>query len=199
MKTVIFCCAIILILSPSASATIAEPTLDPEDISWVTDAGQVTFTLRFYNHEPEPSEPLTGVLSANNFANPVSFICGAIQAASRLGAQQSAKLCAQYLAPIFKNRQYNFPPLGENLFVGQSARPNEITYSEDWMRPDYVPPAGNTPPPAQPPATGPPPAAPPGAPLPAEAPPPATPATATVATDPAAGLPGMMVPPGGGS
>jgi phospholipid/cholesterol/gamma-HCH transport system substrate-binding protein len=116
---------------------------------------------------------LTGALVVNNFANPISFLCGAIQAASRLGAEQSAKLCAQYLAPIIKNRQYNFPPIGENLLVGASARPNEITYSEDWMRPDYVPPA---------------------APAPAQAP---LAAEATVSTDPAAGLPGLMVPAGG--
>jgi phospholipid/cholesterol/gamma-HCH transport system substrate-binding protein len=102
---------------------------------------------------------LTGALAVNNFANPISFICGAIQAASRRSAEQSAKLCVQYLAPIVKNRQYNFPPLGENLLVGAQARPNEVTYSEDWMRPDFVPPA---------------------------------------ATDPGAGLPGMMVPANGG-
>ena len=67
-----------------------------------------------------------------------------MQAASRLGAEQSAKLCVQYLAPIIKNRQYNFLPLGENLFVGADARPNEVTYSEDWLRPDYVPPPAAT-------------------------------------------------------
>ncbi|WP_020104274.1 MCE family protein [Mycobacterium sp. 360MFTsu5.1] len=125
---------------------------------------------------------LTGVLAVNNFANPVSFICGAIQAASRLGADQSSKLCAQYLAPIVKNRQYNFPPLGENLFVGTQARPNEVTYSEDWMRPDYVPPSRPAAPVAQQAAAAPVPAAP-----------------QTVATDANAGLAGMMTPPGGGS
>jgi phospholipid/cholesterol/gamma-HCH transport system substrate-binding protein len=120
---------------------------------------------------------LTGALALNNFANPITFLCSSIQAASRLGAAQSAKLCAQYLAPIIKNRQYNFPPLGENLFVGASARPNEITYSEDWMRPDYVPPAASPPNAAS------------GAPaLSAEAHP----------TNPSAGLQGLMVPPGGG-
>ena len=51
---------------------------------------------------------LTGALALNNFANPISFLCRAIEAASRLGAEQSAKLCVQYLAPIIKNRQYNF-------------------------------------------------------------------------------------------
>jgi phospholipid/cholesterol/gamma-HCH transport system substrate-binding protein len=156
--------------------------------------------LQNFNNIYEPANgALTGALAGNNMANPIAFLCGAVQAASRLGGEQAAKLCVQYLAPIVKNRQYNYPPIGEDLFVGAQARPNEVTYSEDWMRPDYVPPAGNPPQPAQPPATGPPPAAPPGVPQPAEAPAPGTPASATVDTDPAAGLPGMMVPPGGGS
>jgi phospholipid/cholesterol/gamma-HCH transport system substrate-binding protein len=135
---------------------------------------------------------LTGALAVNQFANPIEFICGAIQAASRMGAEQSAKLCAQYLAPIVKNRQYNFPPLGQNVLVGAQARPNEITYSEDWMRPDYVPPQP-PPPPADAPAP-PADAAPVPAPLAAEAP-----APPAVQTDPGTGLTGLMVPAGGGS
>ena len=156
---------------------------------------------------------LTGALAINSFANPLQFICGAIQAASRLGAEQSAKLCVQYLAPIFKNRQYNFPPLGENLFVGAQARPNEITYSEDWLRPDYVPPpagSAGTPHRSLPPAGsvftnfGEPAANPPGNPpfVPSTPPPPAGPvdqSAPAVATNPANGLTGMMVPPAGGS
>ncbi|QEN16539.1 MCE family protein [Mycolicibacterium sp. ELW1] len=135
---------------------------------------------------------LTGALAVNQFANPIEFICGAIQAASRLGAEQSAKLCAQYLAPIIKNRQYNFPPLGQNVLVGTQARPNEITYSEDWMRPDYVPP--------QPP---PPPAAPAGAPtdltpLAAESATPSAPSADPIAVGPGGGLASIMVPPDGG-
>lgn len=121
---------------------------------------------------------LSGAQAYNNFANPITFLCGAIQAASRLGAEQSAKLCVQYLAPIVKNRQYNFPPLGENLIVGAAARPNEVTYSEDWMRPDYVPPPfANASAPGDLP------------PLPAE----------VQTINPADGLRGMMVPPGSGS
>ena len=103
-------------------------------------------TLQNYINIYQPAQgAATSVLAIANFQNPVSFICGAIQAASRLGAEQSAKLCTQYLAPIVKNRQYNFLPLGQNLFVGTQARPNEITYSEDWLRPDYVPPGGPNP------------------------------------------------------
>ncbi|WP_273735396.1 MCE family protein [Mycolicibacterium septicum] len=131
-----------------------------------------TTLVNFYNIYEPANGALTGALAVNNFANPVSFICGAIQAASRQGAEQSSKLCAQYLAPIVKNRQFNFPPLGENLLVGAEARPNELTYSEDWLRPDFVPPT------TLPAAPG----------LAAERP-----------TDPAAGLAGLMVPAGGGS
>ena len=145
-------------------------------------------TLQNYINIYQPAQgAASAVLTVNNFANPITFLCGAIQAASRLGAQQSAKLCVQYLAPIIKNRQYNFPPIGQNLFIGASARPNEITYSEDWMRPDYIPP--QPPPSALPPAAAPPAPAPPGPPLAAEVP---------IATNPADGLSGMMVPAGVG-
>jgi phospholipid/cholesterol/gamma-HCH transport system substrate-binding protein len=119
----------------------------------------------------QPSQAaLTGMLAVNNLADPIQFLCGSVEAASRVNAVYSSKLCAQYLAPIVKNRQMNFPPLGENLFVGQQARPNEITYSEDRLRPDFVPPA------AAPQA------------------PPAPPATA----DPDAGLSGLLLPGAGG-
>ena len=118
----------------------------------------------------QPSQAaLTGMLAVNNLADPIQFLCGSVEAASRLNGEFSSKLCAQYLAPIVKNRQINFPPLGENLFVGQSARPNELTYSEDRLRPDYIPPQ----------------------------PAPAAPAPALVA-DPAAGLPGLLLPGSGG-
>jgi phospholipid/cholesterol/gamma-HCH transport system substrate-binding protein len=137
---------------------------------------------------------LSGIAALNNFSNPITWLCGAIQAASRQSAEQSAKLCVQYLAPIVKNRQMNFPPLGGNPFVGAAARPNELTYSEDHLRPDHVPtqqdfetatgePAAQAPPD-------------PGAeptPLPAEDPS----AISPQPTNPAAGLPGMMLPAGG--
>jgi phospholipid/cholesterol/gamma-HCH transport system substrate-binding protein len=149
-------------------------------------------TLQNFINIYQPAQgALTGALSINNLQNPITFLCGAIQAASRMNAEQSSKLCVQYLAPIVKNRQYNFLPLGLNPIVGATARPNEITFSEDWMRPDYIPP--------QPPAAA---AAPPQSstdvpsPLAAEAPP--LPAEQAAPTNPNDGLAGLMVPPGGG-
>jgi phospholipid/cholesterol/gamma-HCH transport system substrate-binding protein len=171
-----------------------------------------TTLSNFVNIYSPAHSAASGAFSGSNFANPIQFMCGAIQAASRLNAEQSAKLCVQYLAPIVKNRQYNFlGPVGFNgapltvpilagplplpfpVFpIGANARPNEITFSEDWMRPDYVPPAAPAPPAD---------AAGADAALPAEAPAPsgtAAPGSA-VATNPSAGLEGIMVPPGGGS
>jgi phospholipid/cholesterol/gamma-HCH transport system substrate-binding protein len=148
-------------------------------------------TLQNYVNIWQPAQgAVSSVPMLNNFANPISFLCGAIQAASRLGAEESAKLCVQYLAPVIKNRQYNFLPLAQNVFVGASTRPNELTYSEDWMRPDYIPPQPVAPQ-APPPPDGTP------APPPVSADTPLLPAEAMV-TNPADGLPGMMVPPGVG-
>ncbi|MEW5808341.1 MAG: virulence factor Mce family protein [Actinomycetota bacterium] len=155
-------------------------------------------TLQNYVNIWQPAQgAVSSVPMINNFSDPISFLCGAVQAASRLGAEESAKLCVQYLAPIVKNRQYNFLPVAQNVFVGASTRPNELTYSEDWLRPDYVPPqGGSAPAPASGPGPGP-------APAPAEAAPlplsmgPLLPAEAIPTTpNPADGLQGLMVPPG---
>jgi phospholipid/cholesterol/gamma-HCH transport system substrate-binding protein len=161
-------------------------------------------TLQNYVNIWQPAQgAVSSVPMINNFADPVSFLCGAVQAASRLGAEESAKLCVQYMAPIIKNRQYNFLPLAQNVFVGATTRPNELTYSEDWLRPDYIPPQpGSAAPP--PPAGAPQPAAgapqpPAGAPLP-PALGPLLPAEAVpTAPNPADGLQGLMVPAGAGS
>src|SRR4029078_8211140 len=144
-------------------------------------------TLQNYVNIWQPAQgAVSSVPMLNNFANPLSFLCGAIQAASRQGAEQSAKRCVQYLAPIMKNRQYNFLPVAQTVFVGATTRPNELTYREDWLRPDYIPPqsVSQQPPP---PGEGEPAAPAPGPPLAAEAP---------VTPDPADGLHGLMVPPG---
>lgn len=157
------------------------------DVKQVLHVGPTVFQNFMNIYQPAQSA-LTGILAAANFASPVQFICSAIQAASRLNYEQSSKLCVQYLTPIIKNRQYNFPPLGVNPFVGAQARPNEVTYSEDRLRPDYVPPAAQD---SQAPMNG---AV--GA-LPAEVPPSADPSASTSAatpTDPNQGLPGLMVP-----
>src|SRR6201999_3921416 len=127
------------------------------DIKQTLHVAPDTFQNFLNIYQPAQSA-VTGILAPVNFADTVQFLCGAIESAARVGAKQSARLCEQYLAPIMKNRQYNFPPIGLNPFVGASARPNEITYSEDKLNPHIPPPAPADPGAAPPPAQAPPPA-----------------------------------------
>jgi len=154
------------------------------DVKQVLHVAPTVFQNFMNIYQPAQSA-VTGILAPVNFADTVQFLCGAIESAARVGAKQSARLCEQYLAPIMKNRQYNFPPIGINPFVGASARPNEITYSEDWLNPHLPPPgappandASATPTSPQALATG---STPPIAPT-------------TRSADPNRGLQGLMVP-----
>ena len=83
--------------------------------------------------------PTTGSINAipaiSNWANPMQFICSAIQAGSRLGYQDSAELCAQYLAPILDATKFNYPPFGVNQFSGAATLPKYVAYAEERLRP----------------------------------------------------------------
>ena len=107
----------------------------------------------FLNIYQPAQSAMTGIIALNNFADIPQFICSAIESASRARLGRVSKLCLQYLNPIIKNRIYNYIPAGINPFVGTQARPNEITYSEDWLRPGYTPPP-DAPAPEAPPARG---------------------------------------------
>jgi phospholipid/cholesterol/gamma-HCH transport system substrate-binding protein len=114
-----------------------------------------TVFQNFLNIYQPAQSAMTGILALNNFADIPQWICSAIESASRARLARVSKLCLQYLNPIIKNRIYNYIPAGINPFVGTQARPNEISYSEDWLRPGYTPPA---PPEGPPPSEGVPPA-----------------------------------------
>jgi phospholipid/cholesterol/gamma-HCH transport system substrate-binding protein len=74
-------------------------------------------------------------IPAITFANPMQFICSSIQAGSRLGYQDSAELCAQYLAPILDAIKFNYFPFGLNTFSTAETLPKEIAYSEPRLQP----------------------------------------------------------------
>ena len=85
------------------------------------------------------SSPVAGGLVTlpvlSNFANPMQFICSAIQAGSRLGYQESAELCAQYLAPILDAIKFNYLPFGLNMATTAETLPKMISYSEPRLQP----------------------------------------------------------------
>ena len=138
----------------------------------------------FHQHLPARTERGDRILAPVNFANTVQFICSAIQAASSKGYEQSAKLCVQYLAPIIKNRQYNFLPIGRQPVrrsVGAPER-DHLQRGPAATRTCRLPGAPTRHRTAE------------AGPLPAEAPLPADPPPEAAPTDPGLGLQGLMVP-----
>ena len=77
----------------------------------------------------------TGFPVLTNFANPMQFICSSIQAGSRLGYQESAELCAEYLAPILDAIKFNYLPFGLNIFNTAHVLPKQVAYTEERLRP----------------------------------------------------------------
>jgi phospholipid/cholesterol/gamma-HCH transport system substrate-binding protein len=52
-----------------------------------------------------------------------------------LGYQESAELCAQYLAPILDAIKFNFLPFGVNMASTAMTLPKQIAYSEPRLQP----------------------------------------------------------------
>ena len=94
-----------------------------------------TYAGNFNNIYYPLHSSLVGLFEFPNFANPMQFICSAIQAGSRLGYQESAELCAQYLAPVLDAIKFNYPPFGANYFSSAATLPKEVAYSEERLRP----------------------------------------------------------------
>ncbi len=94
-----------------------------------------TFASNVNNIYYPAHSSLVGLLAFPNFANPIQFICSAIQAGSRLGYQDSAELCAQYLSPVLDSLKFNYLPFSANFFSSADTLPKEIAYSEPRLRP----------------------------------------------------------------
>jgi phospholipid/cholesterol/gamma-HCH transport system substrate-binding protein len=115
------------------TTTILQP--DPRDGLETALHVLPTFAGNFNNLYHPLHGSLVGLFVFPNFANPIQFICSAIQAGSRLGYQDSAELCAQYLAPVLDAIKFNYPPAGMNLFNSAATLPKEVAYSEERLRP----------------------------------------------------------------
>jgi phospholipid/cholesterol/gamma-HCH transport system substrate-binding protein len=118
-------------------AEVTNAILQPDPLNGLETGLHVFPTLgaNLMNISSPVAGGIVGLPVIANFANPMQFICGAIQAGSRLGYQESAELCAQYLAPILDAIKFNFLPFGINQFMTAMTLPKQIAYSEDRLRP----------------------------------------------------------------
>ncbi|OOK64529.1 mCE-family protein mce1D [Mycobacterium kansasii] len=119
---------------------LAEATntlLQPEPLNGLETALHVLPTAASnVNQIYHPSHgSVVAIPEITSFANPMQFICSSIQAASRLGYQESAELCAQYLAPILDSIKFNYFPFGVNFFSTAEVLPKQVAYSEPRLQP----------------------------------------------------------------
>lgn len=94
-----------------------------------------TFAANTNNAYHPAHGALTIIPAVTNFANPLAFVCGSIQAGSRLGYQDSAELCAQYLTPVLDAIKFNHLPFGLMPFSTAETLPKHIAYSEPRLQP----------------------------------------------------------------
>jgi phospholipid/cholesterol/gamma-HCH transport system substrate-binding protein len=127
----------VLTKSVNNLATLTNTLLQPDSLNGLETALHVLPTAAAnLNSQYHPSHGSALAIPAIvNFANPMQFICSSIQAGSRLGFQDSAELCAQYLAPILDAIKFNYPPFGLNAFSTAETLPKEVAYSEPRLQP----------------------------------------------------------------
>ena len=118
-------------------ATTTNALLQPDPLNGLETALHVLPTAAAnINQIYHPSHgSVVAVPAITNFANPMQFICSSIQAGSRLGYQESAELCAQYLSPILDAIKFNYLPFGLNLFSTAETLPKDVAYSEPRLHP----------------------------------------------------------------
>ncbi|MGV0836848.1 virulence factor Mce family protein [Mycolicibacterium thermoresistibile] len=118
-------------------AEVTNAILQPEPLDGLETALHVfpTMGANIMNMASPNSGGIVSVPVINNFANPMQFICSAIQAGSRLGYQESAELCAEYLGPILDSIKFNYPPFGFSQVTTGSVLPKQVAYSEPRLQP----------------------------------------------------------------
>lgn len=88
-----------------------------------------TALVNFYQLYKPAQGTLTGAISLNNAADPLSFLCGSVRALEQNESDTSADLCAEYLAPVIKSLAMNYPPIMANPATGVTAFPHQLNYT----------------------------------------------------------------------
>jgi virulence factor Mce-like protein len=105
-----------------------------KDLEQVLHVSPTAFS-NFYNIYNPDTGAVVGAFTFANFQNPVMFICSMIGAVENTTAPETAKLCADYLGPALRLLSINEIPFGISPFLGPSATPDKIIYSEDRLAP----------------------------------------------------------------
>ncbi|GAA5044633.1 virulence factor Mce family protein [Nocardia callitridis] len=110
-----------------------------------------TALVNFYQIYKPAQGTLTGAIALNNTGDPLSFLCGSVEALETANSDRSSQLCAQYLAPVINSLAMNYPPMLLNPASGVTAFPNQLNYTEPGLA-EQTDDANAPPPPAPAPA-----------------------------------------------
>jgi phospholipid/cholesterol/gamma-HCH transport system substrate-binding protein len=105
-----------------------------KDLEQVLHVSPTAFS-NFYNIYNPNTGGVVGAFTFADFQNPVMFICSMIGAVENTTAPETAKLCADYLGPALRLVSVNEIPFPVSPFLGPSAVPDKIIYSEDRLAP----------------------------------------------------------------
>jgi hypothetical protein len=115
-----------------------------KDLEQVLHVSPTAFA-NFYNIINTNTGSPVGSFTLANLANPVTFICSMIGGIENTTAPETAKLCAEYLGPALRLININYIPFPVSPFLGPSALPDKILYSEQRLEPGGEGPKPQTP------------------------------------------------------
>jgi len=96
-------------------SSISQAVVDSlDDIKQTLHVAPTAFQNFINIYQPAQSA-LSGALAINNFANRSASYAGQFRPHRVWANEQSSKLCVSIPRTHHQERQYNFPPLGENL------------------------------------------------------------------------------------
>ncbi|MBF6179292.1 MCE family protein [Nocardia otitidiscaviarum] len=88
-----------------------------------------TALVNFYQIYKPAQGSLTGYPVLTNFADPISFLCGSVEALGTNDSDKSADLCATMLGPVLNSMAMNYPPLMLSTPTNATAYPEQLVYS----------------------------------------------------------------------
>jgi phospholipid/cholesterol/gamma-HCH transport system substrate-binding protein len=121
--------------------TVVEQQRDLEQILHVAPTA-VANTLNMFDPRDGGAN---GIVTLNNFSNPLQFLCGAIGGIENTTAPETAKRCAQYLGPAVSLLNFNYLPFPFNPVLNSVPPPEDLVYTEPGLMP-----GGTGPKPGQP-------------------------------------------------
>ena len=104
------------------------------DLEEILHVAPNSFANAYNMYDPDTGE-FAGSSVLNEFSNPVQFICAQIGAIENATADETSKLCSQYLGPALRLLNFNYMPIPFNPYLAKSASPENLVYTDPALAP----------------------------------------------------------------